>query len=186
MVVDPSGPQCHCGNSGCFETFVGERALLRLAGLTDEADVAGKPTGRGYAADGTAPGSVRSPGSVGNVDGTIAVLDAAAAGDPRAQAAVQEVTRWLGRGLASLASILNPAVIVVGGTLTPLVDAYHDDIRRAFDTYIRAVPTESVELRSPGLGSDSSLIGAAEVGFTELLANPVEMALAYRPVTVSA
>ncbi len=31
-VVDASGPKCHCGKRGCVETYVGEVALLRLAG----------------------------------------------------------------------------------------------------------------------------------------------------------
>lgn len=157
MVVDPAGPDCHCGNRGCFETFVGERALVRRSGLNDLA----------------------------GVDGTTAVLRAAAAGDPRAIAAVEHVTRWLGRGLASLASILNPAVIVIGGSLTPLAEAYHDQIRASFDENMRAVPPESVEIRSPGLGPDSTLLGAAEIGFTDLLAAPVDTALAYGPLPAS-
>ena len=151
MVVDPSGPACHCGNRGCFETFVGERALVRRSGLTDLA----------------------------GVDGTTAVLRAAAAGDARAIEAVEHVTVWLGRGLASLASILNPAVIVIGGSLTPLAEAYHDRIRASFDEHIHAVPPESVEIRFPGLGPDSTLLGAAEIGFTDLLAAPIDTALAY-------
>ena len=30
-VVDPSGPRCHCGKRGCVETYIGEKALLKLA-----------------------------------------------------------------------------------------------------------------------------------------------------------
>ena len=31
-VLDPNGPLCHCGKHGCIETFLGESALLDLAG----------------------------------------------------------------------------------------------------------------------------------------------------------
>ena len=29
VIVDPDGPECECGRSGCLEALVGERALLR-------------------------------------------------------------------------------------------------------------------------------------------------------------
>lgn len=34
--VDPAGPVCRCGSTGCLETFVGRDALLAAAGLTPE------------------------------------------------------------------------------------------------------------------------------------------------------
>ena len=33
VIVAPDGPACYCGNRGCFERMVGERALFTLAGL---------------------------------------------------------------------------------------------------------------------------------------------------------
>ena len=32
MIIDPAGPECECGRSGCLEALVGERALLRQVG----------------------------------------------------------------------------------------------------------------------------------------------------------
>jgi predicted NBD/HSP70 family sugar kinase len=35
VVVDPDGPDCHCGGRGCLETVAGLEALLCAAGATD-------------------------------------------------------------------------------------------------------------------------------------------------------
>ncbi len=154
ITLDPTGPRCHCGNRGCFETFVGERAILRRAGRSE-------PVG---------------------LDGISLVVAAAAAGDPLAIEAVEHVSAWLGRGLASLANVLNPAVIVIGGFLATLAEHHHDLIRAAFDAHMHAAPPEDVEIRMSGLGPDASLLGAAEVAFSALLAAPADVSLRHRPV----
>ena len=33
VLVDPTGPECGCGNRGCVERYAGRRAILRAAGL---------------------------------------------------------------------------------------------------------------------------------------------------------
>ncbi|WP_172119477.1 ROK family protein [Actinomyces faecalis] len=35
--VDPSGPLCTCGNTGCLERYAGRRSILTAAGLTEDA-----------------------------------------------------------------------------------------------------------------------------------------------------
>ncbi len=34
--VDPSGPLCTCGNTGCLERYAGRRSILTAAGLTED------------------------------------------------------------------------------------------------------------------------------------------------------
>ena len=88
IVVNPNGRPCSCGSRGCWETEIGEHALLRAA------DRSG--TGR---------------------DGILAVVDAAQRGDARAQEAVRQVAEWLGFGVANLVNIFNPDTVIFGGTL---------------------------------------------------------------------
>ena len=38
VCVDPAGPPCACGSTGCLEQYAGRRALLAAAGLPDDAD----------------------------------------------------------------------------------------------------------------------------------------------------
>jgi len=40
VCVDPAGPACRCGSTGCLETYVGRDALLAAAGLTSESSLA--------------------------------------------------------------------------------------------------------------------------------------------------
>ncbi|MFC8600662.1 ROK family protein, partial [Isoptericola sp. NPDC057191] len=39
VVVDPAGPRCSCGATGCLEQYAGKEVLLRGAGLPDSAPV---------------------------------------------------------------------------------------------------------------------------------------------------
>ncbi|MEP6851684.1 MAG: ROK family transcriptional regulator [bacterium] len=158
MTLDPNGPRCHCGNRGCFETFVGEEAILRRGGRSE-------PVG---------------------LDGVSLVVAAAAAGDPVAIQAVAEVSESLGLGLASLANVLNPAVIVIGGFLAALAEHHLDLIRAAFADHMRSAPPEDVEIRVTGLGADAALLGAAEVAFSVLLSAPADLSLLHRPAVAPA
>jgi predicted NBD/HSP70 family sugar kinase len=78
--VNPTGRRCGCGAIGCWETEVGEGALLVRAG---------RPADGGH-------------------DALDAVLTEAAAGSPPAIAALDETGHWLGLGLAGLVNLLNP------------------------------------------------------------------------------
>ncbi|NKQ51312.1 ROK family protein [Amycolatopsis sp. K13G38] len=40
VCVDPAGPACRCGSTGCLETYLGRDALLAAAGLTSESSLA--------------------------------------------------------------------------------------------------------------------------------------------------
>jgi predicted NBD/HSP70 family sugar kinase len=38
VCVDPNGPSCRCGSTGCLEQYAGRRALLEAAGLPSDAN----------------------------------------------------------------------------------------------------------------------------------------------------
>ena len=151
-VVDTSGPPCHCGKRGCVETYIGEGALLRLAGRaqppSDEA--------------------------------TAAVFADARAGDQAALGAVREVAESLGRTLASLVNTLNPQCAVLGGHLSELLDIARADVERALFEYTLEAHGGYVELIHPMFGADAALLGAAEMAFADLLADPLSLSPALR------
>jgi predicted NBD/HSP70 family sugar kinase len=37
VVVDPNGPRCTCGSTGCLEQYAGKEALMKAAGLASDA-----------------------------------------------------------------------------------------------------------------------------------------------------
>jgi predicted NBD/HSP70 family sugar kinase len=144
MVVNPSGRLCRCGARGCWETEIGEKAILDAAGYPD------------------------SPRA------TVAeVVAAAGVGDRRAEAAIRHVGEWLAIGVSNLVNIFNPEVVIFGGLLRDVFPAVEDQLRLHLRTSGLAAPREQVRLVLPGLGADSTLMGAAELAFHALLEDPL-------------
>jgi predicted NBD/HSP70 family sugar kinase len=146
-VVDSRGPRCHCGKNGCVETYVGDGALLALAGRQ------GEPTEAA-------------------VD---AVLADARAGDPAALASVRAIAEPLGRAIADLVNTLNPQRVVLGGTLAHHLDIARHEIEQSLDRHALELQGRTVQLVAPALGLDSALLGAAEAAFAQLLDDPLAM-----------
>jgi predicted NBD/HSP70 family sugar kinase len=144
-VVDSSGPRCHCGKRGCIETYIGDKALLKLAGRR------------------------RPP----TADAVAAVFADAAAGNARADLAVRTVARALGATIGALVNVLNPELVILGGSLTGVLDQAADEVEKAMDAYAMTTARDAVRLCAPGLDADSSLLGAAELAFARLLADPL-------------
>ncbi|HEU4840102.1 MAG TPA: ROK family protein, partial [Ilumatobacteraceae bacterium] len=143
--VNPvSGATCRCGSVGCWETEVGEQALLARAG---------RPVGGGRAA-------------------VEAVVADAAAGDARALAALTEVGRWLGIGLAGLVNMLNPARVVLGGHLARVHGFIAATVEDVLDERALGAPRALVAVVPARLGVDAAVLGAAELAFEPLLADP--------------
>ncbi|MER7279422.1 ROK family protein [Dactylosporangium sp. NPDC000244] len=148
MVVNPNGKACSCGSRGCWETEIGEHALLSAAGRSATA-------GR---------------------EGILAVVDAASRGDNTAQAAMRQVGDWLGFGVANLVNIFNPEMVIFGGTLREVYLASAAQVRSRLNRNGLPACREHVRLRTPQLGQDAALIGAAELAFEPLFADPLDSA----------
>jgi predicted NBD/HSP70 family sugar kinase len=145
MVVNPrDGRRCMCGSTGCLEAEAGERALLEEAGRP------ATETGRA----------------------AVRAVTQAAAFDARARHAVQVIGDWLGIGVANLINLFNPGVVIFGGMLQDVWPAAAEQVRRRIARNVLPVSRERVALRTCALGDDTTLIGAAELGFAGLLANP--------------
>ena len=74
--------------------------------------------------------------------------------------------------MANLVNVFNPEVVVFGGltrTLFPVLEPY---VRAELAAALTA-PRDQVRLELPGLGADSSLLGAAELAFAPLLGDPL-------------
>jgi predicted NBD/HSP70 family sugar kinase len=151
-VVVSNGPACHCGKRGCLETIIGDLALLSLARRE------GPPTAEGVAA----------------------VFESARAGDPVALAAVLTVAERLGQAIGNLVNTLNPQRIILGGSLSGVLELARQQIEEALENYAFD-PGRPVELTLPHFGDDSALMGAAELAFVQLLDDP----FVGQPVTAS-
>ncbi|MFS2293157.1 MAG: ROK family protein [Actinomadura sp.] len=150
MIVNPGGRLCACGSKGCLEAEVGERTLLAYAGREEIPDQPGR-------------------------DAVRAVVAAADAGDIVAREALQRVGSWLGLGVANLVNVFNPGLVIFGGTLRDIYLGAAAQIRSVMATGALAAPREKVRLRTAALGDDTTLVGAAEFAFAEVLSDPVQV-----------
>ena len=140
MQVVPDGRLCECGQVGCWEQYCSGKALARAV-----------------AEAGPGPRPVSGPD----------ITRAAAAGEPWALAAFDEVGRWLGVGLAGLVSAFDPEVVVVGGGLSDAGDLLLEPARSALAARTPGRGHRpDVPLLRAELGSEAGFIGAADLART--------------------
>ena len=152
MRVVPGGEQCGCGLRGCWEQYASGSALVRQA--QSAAVVEAPRAGRLLELAG---------GSVAGITGPL-VTQAALEGDPLAGELLAEVGRWIGEGSASVAAVLDPALVVVGGGVAAAGELLLRPARQAFGTHLSARgyrPEARIELAA--MGNDAGIVGAADL-----------------------
>ncbi len=143
--VDAAGRVCRCGSRGCWEAEAMASAWATSFGLDPAApDIADQ------------------------------VLHRLAVGDVAARRTRDTVSRSFARGLASVANVLDPDMIVLGaGLWRELWPAVVDDVMPWFQRLVIPVLRESLPVHRAGLGQDSTILGAAEMAFSDVLADPL-------------
>jgi glucokinase len=152
MRVVPDGRLCACGNRGCWEQYASGTALAQTA--REVARTSRAAAGRLLE---------RVDGDVDRLTGEdVAAL--ASEGDALALELVTEVGQWLGQGIADLAAILDPEVVVIGGGVSKLGEMVLGPARDRLD---RALPGRGFR---PGprvvvaeLGPQAGIVGAADL-----------------------
>ena len=132
MLVDPAGPLCPCGRRGCWERYASGTGMVALAAAAGLSVAAGEE-----------------------------VVALARHGDPVATAVVDRFARWVGEGLASLADILDPALMVIGGGLSADADLWIDTVRATVATETLGGACRSVPVEVAQAGPEAGAIGAA-------------------------
>jgi len=187
IMLNPDGPPCHCGSNGCVETYIGEHALLREAGvaapLRGRRGVGGEgsrsaPSGEsGGSAAGESGGcaAVESDGeaAVGGSAAVGAVLAAAERGEEPAAGAVARVAVDLGRTIAILINVFNPEAVIVGDTLAEVLRIERTRVEGEVARRAVVESCRAATLITPALGRDASLIGAGELAFEHVIARLV-------------
>jgi glucokinase len=152
MRVVPDGRLCACGNRGCWEQYASGTAL----GQTAREVALTSPAAAGRLLERVGGRAERLTGAD--------VARTAADGDPLALELVTEVGTWLGQGIADLAAVLDPEVVVIGGGVSVLGELVLGPARARLG---RALPGRGFR---PGprvvaaqLGAQAGLIGAADL-----------------------
>lgn len=124
------GPACYCGRSGCIETFLSGPALSR-----------------DYAASG------------GDAVSALDIAARAAAGEPRAAAAVARYESRFARAIATIINVLDPDVIVLGGGLSN-IDRIYANVPALWSPFVFSDRVDTRLVRAMH-GDSSGVRGAA-------------------------
>jgi N-acetylglucosamine repressor len=100
--MDPDGPQCDCGKTGCLEALIGEPALARQIA------------------------AIRGAGTSLEEGAALA-----RAGDAKLRAVFAHAGETLGLALSGVINVLNPTRVIVGGEGAQMVDLLLDPMRAA-------------------------------------------------------
>ncbi|CAN5130085.1 ROK family transcriptional regulator [soil metagenome] len=143
-LVNSAGVACHCGSSGCLETEVTRAPLLEALGLASSESESLER----------------------------ALVDGIAAGDGRLQALVDRQVGYLARALANTINTFNPRLILLGGFLGALYAASARQLESTTRALAMIGPRDDVTIGRATLGPGIIELGAAELAFGALIADP--------------
>ena len=142
-VEDGEEESCNCGNRGCLEQYSSATGITRLAN-------------RLLAASG------RDSVLRGREVSAKSVFDAVKAKDPLAVEAAEKFGKYLGDALASIACVVNPEAIVIGGGVSKAGEILIDYIRPHYEKNVFHGSRE-VKFSLATLGNDAGIYGAAKL-----------------------
>lgn len=152
MRVVPNGHVCGCGHDGCWEQYSSGSALVREA----RAAAITQPERAQTLID-------AAGGSVKGITGPLVTL-AAQDGDPLAIELLAELGRWIGEGAASVAALLDPEVIVIGGGVAAANDLL---LLPAQEAFLEALPARGhrteAQFAIARMGNEAGMVGAADL-----------------------
>ncbi len=89
------------------------------------------------------------------------IFEQARAGDPFARECVQETANILGIGIANIVSLIDPEIVILGGSIGRQSDLLQETIREVVLRWAHPISAKSVVIRSSELGVLAGLFGAA-------------------------
>ena len=142
-IVDGEPEACGCGNHGCLEQYASATGVVRLAS-------------RKLAA-------VSDDSVLRNDElSAKAVFDAVKAGDKVACEIAEEFGLYLGKGLASIAAVVNPEAFVIGGGVSKAGEVLCEYVSKYYNEYVFHA-CKNVEFKLATLGNDAGIYGAAKL-----------------------
>lgn len=147
-MVDPNGPPCPCGRVGCLERYASGSGLTRLAQ--------------------EAAGSGKAPSLLTYTDGDVElvrgehVMRAVRDQHDDAIEVLEGFSWWVAVGMANVVAILDPELIVLGGSLVAEWDLLEEPVTRNYREMVLAGRTrEPVKIVPAAMGERAGALGAA-------------------------
>ncbi len=145
IVIQEDGPLCPCGNRGCLEALASGTAIAREA------------------RDALARGARSRLRQIAPQGATARdVVRAARQGDVLAHGILERAGTALGIGMGTLVNLLNPQVIVLGGSVVRAGSLLLQPMRVALQQSSWEIARRELRIVRPMLGPDAGLYGALE------------------------
>ena len=139
-ITDP----CGCGNCGCLEQVASATGIVRLA----KEELAKNPV---------LPSALRDTEVTSK-----AVFDAYKDGDAMASTIVNRFAKYLGTGIATIAAVTDPEVIVIGGGVSKAGECLTDIVGNYFRARAFSACRHTMIVLAK-LGNDAGIYGAARL-----------------------
>jgi glucokinase-like ROK family protein len=152
---DPQGELCGCGRIGCWETQVGPRAVLNRVKKALQATPDYKP-----------PANCNYDAEDLSFEQVVCF---AQSGDDICRQAVEEVGIHLAEGIADLANIFNPELIVIGGALSLGREIILPVIEKVAFSDALSASTEHLKIAFSEHGENACVYGAVAVVLDDIL-----------------
>ncbi|KHO61402.1 MULTISPECIES: ROK family transcriptional regulator [Thermoanaerobacter] len=156
MTIDIYDHQCRCGNTGCWENYASEKALLEyintqlLMGKSDE-----------YI-------NKNNFYTLSAID----IIDYARKGNKMALEALKEIGRKLGVGVVNIINTFNPELIIIGNTLSLADDLILNEVLKEVEEKSLVYRYYKVKIKTSKLQFHAGAIGAVSLVISELFAYP--------------
>jgi glucokinase len=137
QIIDPAGPACTCGLTGCWESLASGPAMEAWFYENAPPEL-----------------SECRPGAA-------EICALARQGNEWAKRCVERESRYLGIGIANVIASFLPQMVILGGGVMKSVDLFLAQIRAAVRG-CQLIPSHLCEIEYAALGSEAGLIGAGQ------------------------
>lgn len=150
--ITSSPLQCECGKMGCLEAVSSGRAIEQFANEGKNGD------------------------SEHDWITAKELSMAAGKGDPEAKAIFDKAGKYLGRAISTVANLLSPELVIVGGGISRSGELIMEPLEREFTVHTMEAIIETTTICRSKLGVDASVVGAMALALDTLVFHQSQLA----------
>jgi len=140
IIIDTNGPECHCGNKGCWETLASESYIVnRYLKLSNSNKELTKKE----------------------------IYQLGKNGDKKVIEIFNETGRNIGIGLVNIVNGLSPELLVIGGGIVEIKDYIYEEIIKKLKESALSVSYRNVEIKFSELAGLAAVYGMADLIINE-------------------
>lgn len=146
--------RCDCGKEGCLEAVSSGHAIEREAN-----------------------GRLRNENETESWLSARELAEQAVSGDEAAREIYDDAGKYLGRGIATVANLLSPQLVVVGGGVSRAGELLMNPLMREFDVHTMEAIKDGTQVVFSTLGMDAGVVGAVALALDSFVFQPDAIAV---------